>query len=171
MRARSNSQALVRGLKGGVLQGGENALALIVFGLCFKACVYIELSANITYGVSIAVAIVFQFFQLLLRIWFIERICGGLKFKFEPQSMREPPLFAELLVGLFAKKRYRASLLQCLDEDFRNDIVSGISLRRAKWRYWAAAVHTIFPQLWAAIKRIGVIGIVADYVRGKLGGA
>ncbi|CCJ06505.1 Hypothetical protein BN69_1054 [Methylocystis sp. SC2] len=85
--------------------------------------------------------------------------------------MREPPLFAEFLVGLFAKKRYRASLLQCLDEDFRNDIVSGISLRRAKWRYWAAAVHTIFPQLWAAIKRIGVIGIVADYVRGKLGGA
>ncbi len=83
----------------------------------------------------------------------------------------DPPRLAEFFVGLLAKARYRASLLQCLEEDFRNDLAAGISLRRAKRRYWAAALNSIGPQLWAAIKRVGVIGIVADYVRGKLGGA
>lgn len=83
----------------------------------------------------------------------------------------EPPRWAEFLVCLTAKKRHRAGLLHCLDEDFQNDLAAGISLRRANRRYWSAALNSIGPQLWAAIKRIGVIGIVADYVRGKLGGA
>lgn len=83
----------------------------------------------------------------------------------------DPPRLAEFFVGLLAKTHYRASLLQCLEEDFRNDLAADISLRRAKRRYWAAALNSIGPQFWAAIKRIGVIGVVADYVRGKLGGA
>jgi hypothetical protein len=83
----------------------------------------------------------------------------------------EPPQLAEFLVGLLAKKRYRAGLLQSLDDDFQNDLINGLSLRRAQARYWAAALNSIGPQLWAAIKRVGVIGILADYVRGKPGGA
>lgn len=81
----------------------------------------------------------------------------------------EPPRLAEFFVGLLVKKRYRDGLLQCLDEDFQNDLAADMSLRRAKRRYWAAALNSIGPQLWAAIKRVGLIGIVADYLRGKLG--
>ena len=58
-----------------------------------------------------------------------------------------------------------------LDEDFQNDLADGMSLSRAKYWYWAATLRSIGPQLGAAMKRIGVIGIVADYVRGRLGGA
>jgi|GEM_PF-4905718 len=83
----------------------------------------------------------------------------------------DPPRLAEFVVGLLAKTRYRASLLQCLEEDFRNDLAADVSLRRAKRRYWAAALNSIGPQFCAWIKRIGVIGILADYVRAKLGGA
>lgn len=82
-----------------------------------------------------------------------------------------PPALAEFLVGLFATPKYRTSFLQCLDEDFRSDINAGMPLSRARWRYRAAALNSIGPQLWAATKRIGVIGVLADYVRGKLGGA
>lgn len=84
-------------------------------------------------------------------------------------STVEPPRFAEFLVALLAKKRYRHGLLQNLDEDFQNDLAAGMTLRRAKRRYWAAALNSIGPQLWAAVKRFGLIGIVADYIRGKLG--
>lgn len=83
----------------------------------------------------------------------------------------EPPRLAEFLVGLFAKKRYRNGLLQNLDEEFRDKLAAGISPRRAQMLYWAAAINSIGPQLWAAIKRVGVIGMVADYIRGRLGGA
>lgn len=82
-----------------------------------------------------------------------------------------PPALAEFLVGLFATPKYRTSFLQCLDEDFRSDINAGMPLSRARWRYRAAALNSIGPQVCAWIKRIGVIGILADYVRGKLGGA
>jgi hypothetical protein len=84
-------------------------------------------------------------------------------------TVADPPRLAEFLVGLFAKKRHRAGLLHCLDEDFRADLAAGMSLARAKRRYWAAALNSLGPQLWAAIKRVGVIGLVAGYIRGKLG--
>ncbi|MGD9657198.1 MAG: hypothetical protein AB7U61_06095 [Methylocystis sp.] len=75
------------------------------------------------------------------------------------------------MIGLLSKRRYRSGLLYSLNEDFQNDLADGISLSRAKHRYWAAALNSVAPQIWAAIKRFGVIGILADYVRGKLGGA
>ncbi|TLG78651.1 hypothetical protein [Methylocystis sp. B8] len=87
------------------------------------------------------------------------------------EKIHNPPALAEFLVGLFAKPKYRTSFLQCLDEDFRSDINAGMPLSRARWRYRAAALNSVGPQLWVAIKRIGVIGIVADYVRRKFGGA
>ncbi len=83
----------------------------------------------------------------------------------------EPPSLAEFIVGVLAKKPDRAGLLHCLYEDFQNDLAAGVSFRRAKLHYWSATIHSIGPQFCAWIKRIGVIGILADYVRGKLGGA
>lgn len=89
----------------------------------------------------------------------------------ERKRLREfaPPGLAEFFVGLLSKKRYRNGLLQSLDEDFQNDLSAGVSLRRAQLRYWAAALNSTGPQLWAAVRRIGLIGIVADYIRAKLG--
>lgn len=83
----------------------------------------------------------------------------------------DPPSLAEWLVACFTKRHLREGLLQCLDEDFRTDLAAGISIRRAKIRYWGAALNCIGPQLWAAVKRIGLIGVIANYVRGKFGGA
>ncbi|MGA8171689.1 MAG: hypothetical protein WB816_12785 [Methylocystis sp.] len=81
----------------------------------------------------------------------------------------EPPLRAEFLVGLFTKERYRTALLQSLEEDFERDLATGISVSRAGQRYWAAALSSIIPQALAAIKRIGVVGVVFDYARRWMG--
>jgi hypothetical protein len=77
----------------------------------------------------------------------------------------EPPRLAEFLVGALAKRRYRAGLLQCLDHKFQSDLANGLSHRRARARYWAAALNTIGPQLWAAAKRVGLFSLLADYAR------
>lgn len=87
----------------------------------------------------------------------------------QPTLTAEPPRLAEFLVGLLAKKRYRDGLLQNLDEDFQHDLAAGMSLARAKRRYRAAALNSIGPQLWAAVERVGLLGLVVDYIRGKLG--
>ena len=76
---------------------------------------------------------------------------------------------AEFLVGLLAKKRYRNAILRDLAEDFDSDLASGMSLRRARRRYWAAALNSIVPQAVAAIKRIGLVGLVFDYARRWMG--
>jgi hypothetical protein len=115
----------------------------------------------------------YTFLLTARNVWLFSReasLAQSATFQLE-RGPAEPPHLVEFLVGLFAKKRYRESLLQCLDQDFQKDINNGMSLRRAEWRYRAAAARSIFPQVCAAIKRIGVIGMLADYVRGKLGGA
>ncbi len=77
----------------------------------------------------------------------------------------EPPIIAEFLVGLFAKRRYRVGLLQNLEEDFQNNLANGATVRRARRNYWAAALNSIGPQLLAAAKRVGIVGLIADYAR------
>jgi hypothetical protein len=81
----------------------------------------------------------------------------------------EPPMNAEFLVGLFTKRGYREALLQALGEDFDRNLAAGMSTRRARLRYWAAALSSIVPQLLAAIKRIGLVGLVFDYARRWMG--
>jgi hypothetical protein len=83
-----------------------------------------------------------------------------------PQDQKvEPPIIAEFLVGLCAKHRYRNGLLQSLEDDFERDLAAGTTVRRARSKYWAAALNSIGPQLLAAAKRIGIIGLIADYAR------
>lgn len=86
-----------------------------------------------------------------------------------PRPPNEPPWLAESLVGLFAKKRYRNAILRDLAEDFDCDLASGMSLRRARRRYRAAALNSIGPQALAAIKRFGLVGLVFDYARRWMG--
>jgi hypothetical protein len=77
----------------------------------------------------------------------------------------EPPILAEFLVGLCAKRRYRNGLLQNLEEKFESNLANGATIRRARRNYWAAALNSIGPQLLAAAKRVGIIGLIADYAR------
>jgi hypothetical protein len=77
----------------------------------------------------------------------------------------EPPIIAEFLVGLCAKDRYRNGLLQNLEDDFDRSLAAGTTVRRARRKYWAAALNSIGPQLLAAAKRVGIIGLIADYAR------
>jgi hypothetical protein len=83
-----------------------------------------------------------------------------------PASPRtEPPQVAELLVSWCIKKRYRGALLDDLDEVFQRDLTKGMTVARARLRYWGAALHSITPQLLAAAKRIGIFGLITDYAR------
>ena len=92
----------------------------------------------------------------------------GLKLTDASQNLgqkAEPPIIAEFLVGLFAKRRYRNGLLQSLEADFESDLAAGASVRRARSKYWSAALRSIWPQAKAWAKRIGIIGLIADYAR------
>jgi hypothetical protein len=85
-----------------------------------------------------------------------------------PVSPRtEPPRVAELLVCCLGgrKKRYRRALFDDFDEDFQCDLSKGMTVARARRRYWGRALRSIGPQLWALAKQIGLIGLIADYAR------
>lgn len=86
--------------------------------------------------------------------------------KTPPVSPRtEPPRIAELLVSWCTKKGYREALRDDLDEVFQRDLSNGLTVARARLRYWGGALHSITPQLLAGAKRIGIIGVIADYAR------
>ena len=67
------------------------------------------------------------------------------------------------------KKRYRNALLLDLAEGFDGDIASGMSLDRVQRRYWAAALNSVGPQALAAVKRLGLVGLIFDYARRWMG--
>jgi hypothetical protein len=72
-----------------------------------------------------------------------------------------PPQGAEFLLGWCTKKRYRQAVLDDLEEVFQRDLAKGMTVRRAKLRYLAATLHSITPQLIAAAKRVGIMGLIA----------
>ena len=84
-----------------------------------------------------------------------------------PASPRtEPPGIPEFLVCLCCtKKRYRDKLLGDLDEDFQHDLSKGMTIARARRKYFGGAIRSIIPQLWAAAKRVGIFGFIAYYAR------
>ncbi len=77
----------------------------------------------------------------------------------------DPPRLAEFILGACTKKRYRQALLDDLDEVFHRDLSAGMSISRARLRYWGGALNSVIPQLWSLTKRIGLFGIIADYAR------
>jgi hypothetical protein len=119
-----------------------------------------------------AFAIAAWSFWFLRRLWspFVDRGMEssiGVLNRTIPDSEKkaEPPIVAEFLVGLCAKRRYRSGLLQSLEEEFESNLAAGETKRRACRKYWAAALNSIAPQLLAAAKRVGIIGLIADYAR------
>jgi hypothetical protein len=101
---------------------------------------------------------------IVWRYGFVTRGFVG-RFVRDVDKKAEPPIIAEFLVGLCAKDRYRNGLLQNLEDDFDSSLAAGTTVRRARRKYWAAALNSIGPQLLAAAKRVGIIGLIADYAR------
>jgi hypothetical protein len=77
----------------------------------------------------------------------------------------EPPALAEFLAGLFASKKHRQAVLGDLEEKFNDDLARGISIARARRRYWASALHSVGPLLLASTKKIALIGAVVAAAR------
>ncbi|MDQ6867340.1 MAG: hypothetical protein M3178_02620 [Pseudomonadota bacterium] len=96
---------------------------------------------------------------------FVKSIVFPIRTSQGSDKITEPPIIPEFLVGLFVKRRYRNGLLQNLEDDFESNLAAGATVRRARRKYWSAALHSIGPQLFAAAKRIGIIGLIADYAR------
>jgi hypothetical protein len=70
-------------------------------------------------------------------------------------SRSSPPLVAEFLLCLFARKKDTVTLVGDLQEYFSRDLDAGISVRRAKARYWARVLGSIGPQVWQMLLRVG----------------
>ncbi|WP_156179966.1 hypothetical protein [Bradyrhizobium sp. LTSPM299] len=41
--------------------------------------------------------------------------------------------------------------------------------RAARWKYWRQVLSAVWPALLRIGKKVGIFGIVADYIRAKLG--
>ena len=62
-------------------------------------------------------------------------------------DLAEVPLLAEGLLGIFARGKDIEALKGDFEELFARDCEAGISLRRAKARYWARVLRSIGPQI------------------------
>ncbi len=92
-------------------------------------------------------------------------------------AIPEPPILAELLLGLFAKnEKYRSSISDSLEEMFEADILKGMTVKRARRRYWITTLRSILPQLKQALirgarwsfkwlQRLGFIAILASALK------
>jgi hypothetical protein len=78
---------------------------------------------------------------------------------------REPPLFAEALLCVFARPKDREALMGDFEELFAQDCALGMSGRRASTRYWARVLRSIGPQMWQAVRRVGLLGLIAAALR------
>ena len=77
---------------------------------------------------------------------------------------REPPWLAETLLGVFARTKDIEALLGDFEEDFKRHCAC-MSERRAVRRYWARVLRSVGPQMWQAIRRIGLLGLIAAALR------
>lgn len=75
-----------------------------------------------------------------------------------------PPVIAEWFVALIIPKRRSDSLMGDLAERFHRHVETR-GLRRAKALYWAEALRSIFPILFAKAKKLGVIAAIAEIWR------
>ncbi len=81
------------------------------------------------------------------------------------QMTAEPPWLAESLLCIFARAKDIDGLMGDEQEKFAGWLASGMSERRAVARYWSRVIRTIGPQLWQAIKRVGLFGLIATLLR------
>jgi len=77
---------------------------------------------------------------------------------------REPPWMAEFLCA-FARAKDIDALMGDFAELFARDCLAGMSQRRAVVRYWVRVLHSIGPQMSQAIRRVGVLGLLAAALR------
>ena len=73
--------------------------------------------------------------------------------KTRPVSPRtESPRIAELLVSWCTKKGYRKALRDDLDEVFQRDLSNGMTVARARLRYWGGALKFDYPAAFGRSK-------------------
>jgi hypothetical protein len=74
---------------------------------------------------------------------------------------REPPWLAESLLCIFARAKDIDALMGDFEELFTRDCASGMPHGRAVARYWARVLRSLWPQMWQAIRRVGLLGLIA----------
>lgn len=79
-----------------------------------------------------------------------------------------PPRFAEFLFQLLAPKRTVKAQVGDLQELFDKNCAR-FGKRRARLMYWAQVLRAVGPGFWRGIKKLGLIGILIDYGRSKMG--
>jgi hypothetical protein len=79
-----------------------------------------------------------------------------------------PPRLAEFLFSLFASKKTVDAQLGDLQEVFDHN-VERYGVARARMRYWSQVLRAVGPNVWRLIRKWGLIGILIDYGRSKLG--
>jgi hypothetical protein len=75
-----------------------------------------------------------------------------------------PPLIAEWFVAAIIPKHRSESVLGDLAEWFHKHVETR-GLQRARALYWAQALRSILPIVWAKARKLGLIAAVAEIWR------
>jgi hypothetical protein len=78
---------------------------------------------------------------------------------------RELPRTAEALLCIFARAKDIDALMGDFEELYARDTASGMSQSRAVVRYWARVLRSVGPLACRAIKRVGMVGLIAAAIR------
>ena len=84
------------------------------------------------------------------------------------EDRRSPPRFAELLFSWLAPKKTLHEQLGDLQEIFELN-VARFGKSRAGMLYWTQVLRAVGPGVWRRVKKLGLIGILIDYGRSKIG--
>lgn len=88
-----------------------------------------------------------------------------LSVQFGDNERRAPSGLAEFLLCIFARTKDLDALMGDEEERFARDCASGMSQRRAVFRYWARALRSVWPQFWQFVRRVGLLGLIAAALR------
>ena len=83
-------------------------------------------------------------------------------------SPKTPPALAELLLTCLSSKKTGQVQLGDLEEIFVKN-VEVVGYERARRHYWVQVAKAVGPNVWRIVKSVLKFGVLADYVRAKLG--
>ena len=91
-----------------------------------------------------------------------------LSFKQPVPSTIAPPAMAEAFLSIFMPKRFSEAQLGDMQEIFEAN-VERHGLSRATRLYWYEVARSIVPITFHWLKRIGIVAVLVDYSRKKIG--
>jgi hypothetical protein len=135
----------------------------VMGGQAHHAASWFDLISAVPWGPALALFCGMFGFAMALTAWSRRRTRRS-PIASSGNERREPPWLAETLLGVFARTKDIEALLGDSEEIFKRDCAC-MSERRARRRYWAQVLRSLWPQTWQWINRVGWVALIAAVLK------